>query len=450
MTASEGSGDPGTQLSVRDLLALPSLGLRLLAAPDRVDARVRWAHPTELIDPRPYLQGGELVLTVGTSLTSEAQCRDFVSHVVEAGVSAVGFGVGDVVDETPEALVDACRQQDVPLLRVPHGVPFQTIAELVVERRAEARNARSRRLQVLAGRVLEAIAEDRPMADLLAIISGELGGALEYAEGRLAWSPTSDADVRPGDEGLRHLARILAVRQHEEDREHTSRRREIGRLVELVLQGRADVEVLHAPLESAGVALDQLVVPAVWPGRAGDLVAPLLGPGLVADVGEHTVTVSTDAGVVQEASRHLALPCGLGEAVPVGQLAQAIPPALAALNLSRDRGELVTYRDLTTFEGLLELQPPQRLAPFAEALVQPLVEHDEGHGSALLQTLRTFLDNDGSVTATAQAMFLHPNSLRHRLKRIEELTGANPRSFRDRVGLAIGLWSWERGLRRRR
>lgn len=55
-------------MSLRDLLSVRSLGLRLRAAPGKVDTQVRWAHPTELIDPRPYLSGQELVLTVGTAL----------------------------------------------------------------------------------------------------------------------------------------------------------------------------------------------------------------------------------------------------------------------------------------------------------------------------------------------------------------------------------------------
>jgi DNA-binding PucR family transcriptional regulator len=61
-----------------------------------------------------------------------------------------------------------------------------------------------------------------------------------------------------------------------------------------------------------------------------------------------------------------------------------------------------------------------------------------------VQTLRTFLNVDGSVNATARELFLHPNSLRHRLERAHQLTGANPRAFNDRVALAVGLWAWER------
>ena len=438
------------QLSLRDLLALPGLGLRLVASPDAVDTSIRWVHPTELLDPRPYLQGGELVLTVGSSLTGEQACQDFVAHLLDAEAAALGFGTGDVSKQIPEALTTACREQGLALLEVPYGVPFQAIGELVADRRAEARTARARRLQILTGRVLEAVTEGRPTDELLQLMEEHLGGELTYAGGELAWAPASESDVRPGQEALRHLERMLAVRAHEEDLDRANRRRELGRLVELVLQGRADPEVLHAPLKDAGLDLTEPVVPAAWPAGAGNLVQPLLGASVVAEVDDATFTFTADTDRVREVAETLSLPCGIGDATMLDRLSTAVPPALAGLGLARERGGVVTSRDLTTFEGLLELQEPERLAPFTQQLILPLVAHDEGHGSALLQTLRAFLDNDGSVTATAQEMFLHPNSLRHRLRRIEELTGANPRVFRDRVGLAIGVWSWERGLPRRR
>ena len=65
-----------------------------------------------------------LVLTVGSSLHDDASCREFVDHLVEAGVSALGYGVGDVTEEIPSALLEECRHRGLPLLEVPLGVPF--------------------------------------------------------------------------------------------------------------------------------------------------------------------------------------------------------------------------------------------------------------------------------------------------------------------------------------
>jgi hypothetical protein len=447
-------GAPGA-LTVRDLLAVPSLGLRLLAAPEASDNRIRWAHPTELVDPRAYLAGGELVLTVGTSLDGDAaRCRAFVGRLVEAGVCALGYGVGDVTAEVPDALVVACREHGLPLLQVPEGVPFQAITELLADRRAEARAAGERRVQQLSARLLDAMAADRSLDELLDIVTAELGGEVTYRDGELSWSRRDDTDVAPSASMLRHLGTVLAVRRHEEDVAFAQRRAEAGRLLRLVTEGKADAEGLRDALAGAGIDADAKLVVAAWPDKAAALISSGLGPALFADLpGDDTGTclsLSSDADVALQVALDHAVPCGVAAPCLLGDVASAVPAAVAALDLSRRRGAPATHRDLVGFEGLLEQQPRERLHPFAETLVLPLVEHDREHGTALVPTLRAFLDGDGSVNATARDLHLHPNSLRHRLKRIGELTGADPRVFADRVALAVGLWAWERRPRGRR
>jgi purine catabolism regulator len=431
-------------VSVRDLLSVPTFQLRLMAAPDRVDTPVRWAHSTELIDPRPYLTGQELVLTVGTSLQDDQRCREFVEHLLDADVSALAYGVGDVSEAIPAALLEECRVRGLPLLQVPRGVPFQSITEMLADRRAEAHAARERRVQQLVVRLLDAIAADRGLPQLLGIIDDELGGRARFLDGTVTWVPIEASDVRPAQDTLQHLGRVLAVRQHEVDTDQANRRLEVGRLVELVAQGRADAEVLHRPLVAAGVSTGRPVVVAAWPPRVAELLAPLLGKCLFAEFEDLTLTISGNQDLVVQVAKETALPCGVGESAPMADLRRAVPPALAALKLARARGATVTYRDLTSFEGLLEQQPVERLSPFAERLIAPLFEQDREHGTALVQTLRTFLETDGSINASARELFLHANSLRHRLKRVHEVTGADPRVFDERVALAVGLWAWER------
>jgi hypothetical protein len=365
-------------LTLGDLLALPRLGARLLTDADGADVPVRWAHSTELLDPRPYLSGGELVLTVGSSLRTDAQCHAFVEHLVAAGAAALGYGVGDVTPEVPGALLRCCRDLGLPLVAVAHGVPFQAVTELLSDHRSQARVAGDRRVQELV-----------------------------------------------------------------------NRRRETGLLLDLVVARRADVEVLREALAAAGVPASRPVVVAAWPAGSGAVLAERLASALVADT--DAATISITAGDPGEAAlSELDLPRGTAPPCPVDALPSAVPLALSALELSRRRGVPVGHRDLVTFPGLLELQAPERLAPFSETLVAPLDRHDQDHGTALLATLRAFLDGDGSVSLTAAALFLHPNSLRHRLRRISELTGCDPRSFDDRVALAVGLWAWDRQPRDRR
>ena len=50
-------------VTVADLLAQPGLGLQLLTTGAPVDRPLSWVHVSELADPAPFLEGGELLLT---------------------------------------------------------------------------------------------------------------------------------------------------------------------------------------------------------------------------------------------------------------------------------------------------------------------------------------------------------------------------------------------------
>ena len=63
------------------------------------------------------------------------------------------------------------------------------------------------------------------------------------------------------------------------------------------------------------------------------------------------------------------------------------------------------------------------LRSFRERLLGPLLAYDDQHRAELLPTLREFLACSGSWNACAAKMYVHVNTVRYRIRRIEELTG---------------------------
>jgi len=57
----------------------------------------------------------------------------------------------------------------------------------------------------------------------------------------------------------------------------------------------------------------------------------------------------------------------------------------------------------------------------------------------LLDTVSAYLDSGSSIEATARIMFIHPNTVRYRLKRVADITGYNPLSPRDAFTLRVAL-----------
>jgi PucR family transcriptional regulator, purine catabolism regulatory protein len=120
------------------LLRRQELRLKMVAGRHALHREVTWAHSIELVDPGPWLAGGELVLTTGLRLPEAVGARqDYIRRLAEARVAAVGFGIGLSHECVPEVLVAAAEQAGLPLLEVPLPTPFVAITKAVMERLAE-------------------------------------------------------------------------------------------------------------------------------------------------------------------------------------------------------------------------------------------------------------------------------------------------------------------------
>ncbi|MGW0914831.1 PucR family transcriptional regulator [Streptomyces sp. NPDC002784] len=110
-----------------------ALKLTVRAGEDHLDVPVRWAHVSELADPVPYMEGGELLLITALKLDAEdpEAMRRYVKRLAGAGVVGLGFAVGVNYEDIPAALVEAARQEGLPLLEVPRRTPFLAISKAV-------------------------------------------------------------------------------------------------------------------------------------------------------------------------------------------------------------------------------------------------------------------------------------------------------------------------------
>jgi len=96
-------------------------------------------------------------------------------------------------------------------------------------------------------------------------------------------------------------------------------------------------------------------------------------------------------------------------------------------------------RPVDTHERLLDNVPAVVLRAFRERLLGPLAEYDARHHAELLPTLRSFLACDGSWSACAARMYVHVNTVRYRIGRIEAITGRDLSALPDRVDFFLAL-----------
>ncbi|MDA8393751.1 MAG: helix-turn-helix domain-containing protein [Candidatus Dormibacteraeota bacterium] len=82
---------------------------------------------------------------------------------------------------------------------------------------------------------------------------------------------------------------------------------------------------------------------------------------------------------------------------------------------------------------------PELSDRLARRWLAPVLALPEGEGRSLLRTVRAYLQHEGSVAATATFLPCHRNTVRNRLRRMEQLTGLDPQAPRHGADLALAL-----------
>jgi purine catabolism regulator len=570
-------------LTVRDLLG--DLDVRLLAGEEGLELPVRWVHISELLDPTPWLSGGEVLLTTGLQLDSAERQREFITRLADHQLAGLGFGTGFGHDSVPAAILKLAAERQFPVFEVPYEVPFIAITEAAftrlvneqyaVLRRALAAQERLERI-VLSERGLEALAGAlatligasvlvfdprgeplaqhafrRPIDDtMLASLQSELRERARRREAR-AFMPNGEdgsralalpvaADGAPGNGGsggasgtagsvgpagsagsggsfgsaastaerapeawlvavkdagplsdfdrltLHQAVTIVALELLRERVAGDTERRLAGDVLAAVVRGELTGPDLSRRLAPFGLAerVAAIVVERPNNGRGSPTPAELAlsaalrddaASGLVASSGSLTCALVPGMDVDEliplaervagRLSAELGAPVqvGVGRGVPGGDARRSFHEArcaLEALSLGASSGgsasgsgasgvngngallagpRVGSYRDLGSFQLLLSLQDDEALRLFCDSILGP-IEASEGHyGGELMRSLEAFIEENGQWERAARRLYCHRHTLRYRIRRVEELTGRNLSSARDRIEFWLAL-----------
>jgi GAF domain-containing protein len=101
--------------------------------------------------------------------------------------------------------------------------------------------------------------------------------------------------------------------------------------------------------------------------------------------------------------------------------------ALLGTTVLQSRPTVMAYDELGPYKYLLRMSLDSGLRDPHRDAVTRLADYDRERSTSLLRTLEEFLRRRGNISATADALYVHPNTLRQRLRRILELSGLDLR-----------------------
>jgi purine catabolism regulator len=280
-----------------------------------------------------------------------------------------------------------------------------------------------------------------------------------------------DGGLAEADRLVLHQAvTVVALELQHRHAAETTEQRLAGDVLREVVEGRlagAELARRLAPFGLEGRVSALVLAPGRRTGGAEALAGALRDealPGVVAASGQLTVALLPELGeddlveVAQRLRERVGRtlggeppPAGAGRAVAAGDARRALHEARCALEArvlgARANGDgraamhagVATHHDLGSFQLLLSLQDSDALRLFCDALLAP-IEAGEGHyGGELLRSLEAFIEANGQWETAAKRLFCHRHTLRYRIRKIEELTGRDLSSAKDRIEFWLAL-----------
>jgi hypothetical protein len=101
--------------------------------------------------------------------------------------------------------------------------------------------------------------------------------------------------------------------------------------------------------------------------------------------------------------------------------------ALIGASVLRHDSGVLAYEELGPYKYLLRIALDSTGRDSTIDAVVTLAEYDAERGASLLPTLEEYLRRHGNISSTSEALYVHPNTLRQRLRRIADLTGLDLR-----------------------
>jgi purine catabolism regulator len=168
-------------LTVEDLAG--ALELELVAGVRGAGAPIRWVHVSELVDPTPWLSGGELLLSTGMQLLDGEAQRAYVRRLVEHHLAGLGFGVGFAHEELPAALVEEATALEFPLFAVPYEMPFIAITERAFASLLSEQLDVLQRAVSIQRRMERLVLDERSLAEVVRGLANAIGATVIVLDG---------------------------------------------------------------------------------------------------------------------------------------------------------------------------------------------------------------------------------------------------------------------------
>lgn len=399
-------------IRVSDIMKLQSLkNMKLIGGKSGLGNSVEWIYIAECFaDPLEsveWIQGGELIFITGLSLKGD---MDLLVELVKGISAKKGAGliinVGAYIDKTPQKTIDIANDLELPLFELPWESKLIEVSQDVSK-------------SIIMSRI-----EENSLSNFLSNIlfgDGMLSGNLKEKAAYFGYNLDGECCICVID--IDKFEQFLKINNLKDEFSISKLKINFKKIIQDILEKHG----LKVPI----VDRDDAVI--IFNKSDKNYMNRL----------ERAVKEIQEA--IKKNIKGLSVSIGIGNSYKdLNMMKQSLKEANIAIDSAKCKGlddTITKYKDIGIYELLFSIENKELLKNYYLNLLGPVLESDnKPKDISSIKILETYLSENCNITVTAEKLFLHRNTLKYRINKIEELLNCDLHNFDQCMNMRIALY----------
>lgn len=344
---------------------------KLLTGNNILLREITGAHVIEMADGVNWAGRGELVFTSGVGFHDiDHEMKLLIQTVAQNYAAGIVVEIGPYIKDVSQEWIDYAQKRNIPLMTLPYDIPITKIISEIYRNVYSAQEHQNSVEKFIKECLYESSEEIQERAETFGF-----------------------------DQQRKHIALFLSPDEENGDLEH---------LMQAARQSLNLQTTIFTLIEKDGVIViydlpktDQPVHELV--GRLRDDIESFY------QIYHKDITISAGGGDV------FASVTGLKDSVTEAR------QALNMLHMCKRTGQYRMYEEMGIYQLLFSMKDNNMLERIVEEQIGILMTYDQENDSELLKTLDIYLQENCNIAKTTERLYVHRNTVKYRIKRIQEL-----------------------------
>lgn len=374
-----------------NMLDLPFLeNMKIVAGKKGLSRIIRWVHVMEYPEYSNWLNGGELILFSGVAIQNDIdKFMNFVNDINSKNVSGLAVSTGPYIKKTPKEVINLADSLEFPIFEFPFEVKFidvsQSICKAIFMNKIEQQSMDNFMKDIiLRGSVFSEDILERA-------ISYGYNPNEKYYSFVINLENFNELAVK---NGIPEGEKMLQIKQH------------VEQIVMNVFsqKGKKSIQITED---------SSIILMVSWTNNNYFKAS-------VEEIGKEIIKNINDS------IKDLIVNIGIGGLwQELKDFKRSVDDAHRVLRFLKANGFKNTvkcYENIGIYKLFFEIDKQNVMEKFYLNSLKKLLDYDNKNATQLVGTLEVYIEEGGNLNRAAEKLFIHKNTLKYRIKRIEDIS----------------------------